>query len=62
MALENTLEDCKAECRINDGCEGFVMSADTRCINIRDINLEMCEHDPEFIFYRHGKYEISFMK
>ena len=58
MALENSVGDCKEECRIKDGCEGFVMRSDTKCINLRDINIEGCERNPGFNFYKNGRYKV----
>ena len=54
--FDNILEDCKAGCKLSDGCEAFNFGLDSRCTNLRDIRLDKCETNLEFDLYRHGRY------
>ena len=62
FAFENDVGDCKAECKVSKGCEGFVMNKiDTVCTNLKDINIDKCDHDPNFNFYLNGRYTLSLL-
>ena len=56
-ALENELDDCKAECRASDGCLGFIQKPDGVCINLRFMNKSRCATDQEgFNLFYNGEY------
>ena len=56
-ALENELDDCKAECRASDGCVGFIQKPDELCINLRFVNKSRCATDQEgFNLFYNGEY------
>ena len=56
-ALENELDDCKAECRASDGCIGFIQKPDEVCINLRFVNKSRCATDQDgFNLFYNGEY------
>ena len=56
-ALENELDDCKAECRASDGCVGFIQKPDGVCINLRFVDKSRCATDQEgFNLFYNGEY------
>ena len=54
--FDNILEDCKAGCKLKDGCEAFNFDSNAKCSNLRDIRLDKCELNSGFDLYRHGRY------
>ena len=46
-ALENELDDCKAECRASDGCLAFIQKPDGVCINLKFVDKSRCAKDQE---------------
>ena len=57
--FDNTLEDCKAGCKLKDGCEAFNFGPDAKCTNLKNIVLDKCEPNSKFDLYQHGMYWIS---
>ena len=56
-ALENELDDCKAECRASDGCLAFIQKPDGVCINLKFVDKSRCATDQEgFNLFYNGKY------
>ena len=60
LGFDSVLEDCKAGCKLKDGCEAFVFGSDARCTNLKDVNLKKCEKDSNFELYQNGTYGVLF--
>ena len=56
-ALENELDDCKAECRASEGCLAFIQKPDGVCINLKFVDKSRCATDQEgFNLFYNGKF------
>ena len=57
-ALENELRDCKAECKLKDGCVGFMFLPSSVCVNVAYIDLKKCNDGKGYGVYINGRYMI----
>ena len=56
-ALENELDDCKAECRASDGCLAFIQKPDGVCINLKFVDKSRCAKEQEgFNLFYNGEF------
>ena len=55
-ALENDISDCKAECKLKDGCIGFMIQPSTICRNLASLDLKKCKEKEGYHIFFNGRY------
>ena len=57
-ALENDINDCKAECKLKDGCIGFMIHPSTICKNLAYLDLKKCTEKEGYHIFFNGRYKF----
>ena len=54
-ALENELNDCKAECNLKHGCIAFIFKPSTVCVNLAFVDLKKCKERKGYNVFFNGR-------
>ena len=54
-ALENELNDCKAECNLKHGCIAFIFKPSTVCVNLAFVDLKKCKERKGYNVFLNGR-------
>ena len=54
-ALENEINDCKAECNLKDGCIAFIFKPSTVCVNLALMDLNKCKERKGYNVFFNGR-------